>query len=193
MKYDRCYVIAEAGLNHNGSLEMAKKLIDVAVIAEADAVKFQKRNVETLAIKDVLDAPDHRFPAMGTTYREVRDYLEFNKEEYEELTRYANERDIEFLCTAFDIESADFLFDIGIKEIKIASHSLTNLPLLNHINRNAEAVILSTGMCTFDEIDQAVEVFSGTGNAKLMLMHCVSAYPHSTEDSHLGMISQLRN
>src|SRR2546421_704453 len=104
-----CYVIAEAGLNHNGSLEMAKKLIEVSAKAGANAVKFQKREVAKLAISSVLDAKDERFPSLGHTYRKIREALEFDFAEYQELKSFARQSGIDFLCTAFDADSVDFL------------------------------------------------------------------------------------
>jgi len=186
-----CFVTAEAGLNHNGNLQMAKRLIDVAVICGADAVKFQKRTVAKLAIQSVLDAPDDRFPEFGSTYREIREHLEFGWDEYVELKRYCDERQIIFLCTAFDIDAADFLKRLGISAYKVASHNLTNLPLLDHLAAIGKPVIMSTGMCTLDEIDEAVGIFKRR-NTPLGLMHCVSVYPQPVEESNLAMIKVLR-
>ena len=104
-----CYIIAEAGLNHNGSVDIAKKLIDLASEAGADAVKFQKRTVDKLAVKATLDAPDNRFPEFGNTYRKIREYLEFDMSQYQEIKRYTENQGLDFLCTAYDPEAADFL------------------------------------------------------------------------------------
>ena len=186
-----CFVVAEVGLNHNGDLQMAERLIDVAVICGADAVKFQKRTVATLAIQSVLDAPDDRFPEFGSTYRQIREHHEFGWDEYVELKRYCDERQIIFLCTAFDIDAADFLKRLGVSAYKVASHNLTNLPLLDHLAATGKPVIVSTGMCTLVEIDEAVEIFQRR-NTPLALMHCVSAYPQPVEESNLAMIAALR-
>ncbi len=185
-----CFVIAEAGLNHNGDLEIAKRLIDIAVVAGADAVKFQKRTVEALAIKSVLDAPDNRFPEFGSTYRQIREHVEFGWDEYVELRDYCSQRGIAFLCTGFDIQAVEFLEKLGLQAYKLASHSLTNLPLLEHVARIGKPVIMSTGMSTLEEIDQAVEPFARHGTP-LMLMHCVSAYPTPPEQCNLAMIPFL--
>ena len=104
-----CYVIAEAGLNHNGSVEIAKQLIDLAVEAGADAVKFQKRTVSNLAAKSTLHAADDRFPEFGSTYKEIRDYLEFNMDQYKVIKKHTEDQGLDFLCTAFDPEAVDFL------------------------------------------------------------------------------------
>ena len=111
----QCYVIAEAGLNHNGSIEIAKKLIDLALEAGADAVKFQKRTVSNLAIKSALDAPDDRFPEFGGTYREIRSHLEFDMGQYKIIKKYTEDNGLDFLCTAFDPEAADFLKELSVE------------------------------------------------------------------------------
>jgi sialic acid synthase SpsE len=187
-----CFVIAEAGLNHNGNLEWAKRLIDVAATAGADAVKFQKRTVEDLATRSVLDAVDDRFPAFGRTYREIREHLEFGWDAYVELKNHCDERQIAFLCTAFDISAASFLERLEVPGYKVASHSLTNLPLLEHLADRGSPVIMSTGMCTLEEIDDAVRIFQRT-ETRLALMHCVSSYPQPAEESNLGMVAELRD
>jgi len=187
-----CFVIAEAGLNHNGDLEWAKRLIDVAAAAGANAVKFQKRTVEHLATRSVLDAVDDRFPAFGPTYREIREHLEFGWDAYMEIKSHCDQRQITFLCTAFDIPAASFLERLTVPGYKVASHSLTNLPLLEHLAARGRPVIMSTGMCTFEEIDDAVRMFLGT-DTRLALMHCVSSYPQQAEESNLGMIAKLRD
>ena len=131
-KINRCYIIAEAGLNHNGSVEIAKKLIDVAADAGVDAVKFQKRTVDILATKETLDALDDRFPEFGSTYREIREYLEFDFEQYIELMKYSRSKGLDFIVTAFDREAVDFLLKVGVEVFKLASHSLTNFDLLEY-------------------------------------------------------------
>jgi len=186
----QCYVIAEAGLNHNGSLEIAKKLIDVAVIAGVDAVKFQKRTVEKLAIKATLDAKDDRFPEFGKTYREIREHLEFTLDQYRELKLYAESKGLDFIVTAFDTDAVDFLEELRINKYKLASHSLTNYDLLDCLARLGKPTILSTGMAELEEIDRAVEIFK-RHNAPLSLMHCVSAYPTPLAECNLAMLGVL--
>lgn len=187
----QCYVIAEAGLNHNGSLELAKKLIDVAFVAGVDAVKFQKRTVEKLAVKATLDANDDRFPEFGKTYREIREHLEFTLDQYRELKFCAESKGLDFIVTAFDTDAVDFLEELGIGRYKLASHSLTNLDLLDYVARLGKPVILSTGMAELEEIDRAVEIFQ-RHNAPLSLMHCVSAYPTPLVECNLTMMSTLK-
>ncbi len=191
MHTNHCYIIAEAGLNHNGKMKIAKKLIDVAAVAEVDAVKFQKRNVATLATNDVLEAKDERFPSLGNTYKKIRQSLEFSKKQYVELKEYAEGKGLDFICTAFDKESVDFLEDIGLKTFKIASHSVTNLPLLEYIAGKRKSVIISTGMCTFEELDQAINIFS-QNNVAPTILHCVSSYPQPVDASNLRLIQTIR-
>jgi len=187
----QCYVIAEAGLNHNGSLEIAKKLIDVAVIAGADAVKFQKRTVDKLAIKSTLDAKDDRFPEFGKTYREIREYLEFTLDQYRELKLYTESKGLDFMATAFDNDAVDFLEELGIGRYKLASHSLTNYDLLEYLARLRKPTVLSTGMVELEEIDRAVEIFK-RHSAPLSLMHCVSAYPTPLAECNMNMMDVLK-
>ena len=186
-----CYVIAEAGLNHNGSVEIAKGLIDVAAIAGADAVKFQKRTIDKLAVGSVLDAPDDRFPEFGKTYREIRQHLEFSMDEYRELKDYTQAKGLDFMVTAFDTEAVDFLEGLGVEVYKLASHSATNLELLDYLARLRKPTVLSTGMAELEELDRAVEIFR-QHDAPLVLLHCVSAYPTPLADCNLAMIDVLK-
>ena len=187
----RCYVIAEAGLNHNGSLEIAKKLIDVAAIAGTDAVKFQKRTVEKLAVGSTLNAKDDRFPEFGKTYREIREHLEFTSDQYLELKIYAESKGLDFMVTAFDTAAVDFLEKLDLNYYKLASHSLTNLELLNYLARLKKQTVLSTGMAELKEIDQAVEIFRHH-KAPLSIMHCVSVYPTPLAECNLSMMDVLK-
>ena len=187
---DGCYIIAEAGLNHNGSVEIAKKLIDVAMDAGADAVKFQKRTVSKLATNEILDATDDRFPEFGNTYREVREFIEFNMSQYFELKSYAKSKNIDFMVTAFDIDAVDFLEEVGIEAYKLASHSLTNLPLLEYLSKKGKPTILSTGMSHLDDIQLAVDLFKAN-NCPLSLLHCVSSYPTPFDECNLRMLDVL--
>ena len=184
------YIIAEAGLNHNGSVEIAKKLIDVAVDSGADAVKFQKRTVAKLATNDVLDAEDNRFPEFGKTYREIRDFIEFGESEYQELKEYTFSKEIDFMVTAFDIEAVDFLENLGVDSYKLASHSLTNLPLLEYVSKTLKPSIISTGMSLMEDIERAVEIFQ-KNNCPLSILHCVSSYPTPFDECNLRMLDVL--
>jgi sialic acid synthase SpsE len=185
------YVIAEAGLNHNGSVRIAKQLIDLAVAAGADAVKFQKRTVDKLAVKSTLDAPDDRFPEFGKTYREIREFLEFDMTQYKEIKKHAEDQGLDFLCTAFDPEAADFLEELGIEIYKLASHSATNIELLEHLAETGKKSIMSTGMADMQEIETAVKIFE-KHKTPLLLLHCVSAYPTPLDECNLNMINVLK-
>jgi len=185
------YVIAEAGLNHNGSVKIAKQLIDLAVEAGADAVKFQKRTVDKLAVKSTLDAPDDRFPEFGKTYREIREFLEFDMAQYKEIKKYAEDQGLDFLCTAFDPEAADFLEELGIEIYKLASHSATNIELLKYLAETGKKSIMSTGMADMQEIETAVKIFEKY-KTPLILLHCVSAYPTPLDECNLNMINVLK-
>jgi len=185
------YIIAEAGLNHNGSVEIAKKLIDLAFEAGADAVKFQKRTVNKLAIKATLDAPDDRFPEFGNTYREIREHLEFNMDQYSVIKKYTEDQGLDFLCTAFDPEAADFLEELGVSIYKLASHSATNIELLEYLAKTGKQSIMSTGMAELEEINTAVRIFAKY-KTPLILLHCVSAYPTPIEECNLNMINVLK-
>lgn len=189
-KTNECYLIAEAGLNHNGSMKIAKQLIDVASIAGVDAVKFQKRTVNVLAVGTVLEAVDDRFPEFGSTYREIREFLEFDLEQYRELKAYSEEKGLDFIVTAFDIEAVDFLTQAGVDKFKLASHSLTNYGLLEYLSAKNKNTILSTGMSELEEIDRAVEIFTSR-KAPLSLMHCVSAYPTPLDECNIEMMNTL--
>ena len=186
-----CYVIAEAGLNHNGSIKIAKKLIDLAAKSGVDAVKFQKRSVDSLAVRDTLDAEDNRFPEFGKTYRQIREYLEFDKEEYRELKSYSESKGLDFLCTAFDPEAADFLEELGVSIYKLASHSATNIELLEYLAKTGKKSIMSTGMAELEEIETAVRIFE-KHKTPLLLLHCVSAYPTPIDECNLNMINVLK-
>ena len=188
---NKTYVIAEAGLNHNGSVEIAKNLIDVAAEAGADAVKFQKRTVDKLAVNKTLNAKDNRFPEFGSTYKEIREHLEFDLDEYKILKKYTENLGLDFLCTAFDPEAVDFLEELGIEIYKLASHSATNLELLKYLAKKSKQTIMSTGMTALDEIETAVKIFEKS-NSPILLMHCVSSYPTPLNECNLNMINVLK-
>lgn len=183
--------IAEIGLCHNGSVDVAKALVDLAVKSGADMVKFQKRDVPNLAIGSVLDAEDKRFPSFGSTYRAVREFIEFGREEFDEVFAYCAKRGILATCTPFDIPSLQFLKKYDLPLLKIASHSVTNLPLLEEAAKCGVPVLMSTGMCSLEEIDEAVAIFKRQ-NCPVALMHCVSSYPTNAEEANLRMIPFLK-
>lgn len=185
------YIIAEIGLNHNGNIEIAKKLVKVAKDCGADAVKLQKRDVSNLATEKILDAEDLRFPEFGNTYRKVREYLEFNKEQYLELKAFSKSLGIDFLCTAFDITSLNFLEDIKIDLLKVASHSVTNIPLIEEITKRSIDAIVSTGMSELEDIDYVYNFFQKS-DSRLYLLHCISSYPTPDNEINLNIIDTLK-
>jgi len=185
------YFIGEIGLNHNGSIEVAKLLIDLASKSGLQAVKFQKRDIDQLAIKNILDAEDLRFPSFGKTYVDIRKHLEFTLEDLIELKIYADKIGIDFFITPFDIPSLKLIEKLNLDIIKIASHSVTNLDLLIEISKLDKIKILSTGMCSLEELDVAVDILSAA-NKDLVILHCVSSYPLIYEHANLNVIDTLK-
>lgn len=187
----QCYIVAEIGLNHNGELEIAKKLIEEAVKAGADAVKFQKRNIDKLLTKEQINRPYSGPNSFGNTYGEHRRNLELSDDDWYKLADYSEKQELDFLASAWDIDSADFLEKLDVSAYKIASADVTNLPLLEHIAKKKKPVILSTGMSTIDEIDEAVETIEKYTNG-LIILHCISAYPFDDQYANLNVIKTLK-
>lgn len=183
------FIITELGINHNGDLEIAKKLIDGAVRCGCDAVKFQKRTIDKVYTREVLDSP--RESPWGTTQREQKEGLEFGLEEYQEIDRYCREKGIPWFASAWDLESQAFLRAFDCRFNKIASVQLTNIPLLEMVAEENKDTFISTGMSTLEEIDRAVDIFRNAG-CEFELMHCNSTYPMPPEDANLKMIDTLR-
>lgn len=179
----KTYIISEIGLNHNGSIKLAKEMIVASKESGADAVKFQKRNVETLATDEILNSEDNRFPEFGRTYGDIRRHLEFTKDEYKDLKKFSENLELDFFVTAFDNQSVDFLIDVGCKTLKIASHSLTNIELLNYIKGKFNRYFVSTGMGTEEDIRIAIDILKNEKN--VTFFHCVSSYP--SDDSHANL------
>ena len=181
-------ITAEIGINHNGDISLAKKLIDVAVEAGCDAVKFQKRTIDKVYTKEYLSQP--RKSPWGNTQREQKEGLEFGREEYAEIDRYCREKGIEWFASAWDIDSQIFLRQFDCKYNKVASAMLTNDGLLTEIAREGKYTFIATGMSTWEEIDHAVEIFRAYG-CPFELMHCNSTYPMPAEDANLRLIRKL--
>lgn len=186
-----CYIVAEIGNNHNGEFEIAKKLIETAEECGANAVKFQKRDISALMTKELKNQPYIKYDSFGNTYGEHRAKLELSEDEWCRLSNFAKKLGIDFYATPFDFRSADFLDKLGVPCFKIGSFDVTNLPLIDYICKKGKPVILSTGMCTWEELDEAVEVIRKNGN-DFILLHCVSAYPHDNELSNLRLIWKLK-
>jgi len=182
------YVIGEIGLNHNGDVEVAKRLIDVAVESGAQAVKFQKRTPEIATPEHMRDVP--RETPWGTmTYLDYRRRVEFGEREYLDIASYALRAGIDWFASPWDVPSVEFLEGLGVVAHKVASASLTDLELLAALAETGKPVILSTGMSTIEEIDRAVETL---GTERLVLMHATSSYPMPAEEANLRMIDTLR-
>ncbi len=182
------YVIAEIGINHNGDMDIVKGMIDAAVHAGADAVKFQKRTPE------VCTPPEQQKQMRETpwgyiTYLDYRYKVEFNEEQYREIDRYAREKGIAWMASVWDEPSVDFLEKFDTPAYKVPSASLTDLPLLKYVRKTGKPMIISTGMSTMEQIHKAVNVI---GTENLIIMHCTSTYPCEPEELNLKMIETLR-
>jgi sialic acid synthase SpsE len=184
------YVIAEAGVNHEGSMEIARRLIEEAAASGADAIKFQTYRAETLASKDSPAYWDTSKEPTTSQYELFKRHDSFWKEEFEELRRHCDDAGIEFLSTPFDLESATFLNDL-MEVFKISSSDLTNLPFIDHLCRFGKPILLSTGASYVWEIAEAVQIIQDHGNP-LCLMHCILNYPAEDAVANLGMLADLR-
>ena len=182
-------VNAEIGINHNGRLDIAKQLIDVAKDAGADAVKFQKRTIDKVYAKEFLDSP--RESPWGTTQRDQKEGLEFGVDDYREIDRYCREKGIEWFASAWDLESQDFLRQFNLKYNKIASAMLVYEPLLRKVAEEKKHTFISTGMSKAADIERAVAIFRAAG-CPFELMHSISTYPMNDEDANLSRIKTLR-
>jgi len=183
------FFIAELGINHNGRIDIAKQLIQVAKDAGCDAVKLQKRTIDRVYSKEQLDQPLQS--PWGTTRREQKMGLEFGQKEYEEIDRYCQEMQIEWFASAWDQESLKFLEPFELKYNKVASAILVDLEMLEAIAKQRKHTFISTGMSTFKDIDRAVEIFK-KHDCPFELMHCVATYPMDDTDANLKCIHTLR-
>lgn len=183
------FVIAEIGINHNGSRDITEKLIDAAVEAGCDAVKFQKRTIEDVYTKEDLDR-DRESP-WGTTNRQQKEGLEFDKEDYDFIAAYCKDVGIEWFASAWDLESQKFLNQYDCKYNKVASALLTHRELLEEIASQNKHTFISTGMSTLEQIDKAVKIFEDAG-CSYELMHCNSTYPMPVEDANLRVMHTLQ-
>ena len=186
------FVVAEAGLNHNGSFEIAKKMVEVAALAGADCVKFQKRDVRQMATKHIYETTPTPIPELGETYWEVREKHELTLDEFAELKRLSERLGLIFMITPFDLQSVAFCEELNVACYKIASHSMTDLPTVGKIASLKKPIFISTGMSTQDEVDVAVKAIR-EHHDDFVLMHCVSSYPQKDEDTNLNIIDYLRD
>jgi len=190
-----CFIIAEAGSNHDRKLDQALRLIEVAAEAGADAVKFQTFSADRIAARTTsaavnLDGDDFR--PYGETLHELYKKAEMPDEWHERLMEYAQSHNLFFLSTPFDEVAVDRLDDLGVKAFKIASFEIVHLPLLKHVAGKGKPVIISTGMAPISDIEEAVNVVEGEGNNQIILLHCGIGYPPKMEDIHLAAMDSMK-
>ena len=183
------YLIAEIGINHNGDLNIAKKLIDNAIKARFDAVKFQKRDINVVYDKELLDS--HRGSPWGTTQREQKSGLEFNKNDYDSINEYCLKNKIDWFASAWDLNSLKFLDTYNLKYHKIASAMIVDKLFLKEVASRKKYTFISTGMSSLENIDEAVKIFKES-DCDFELMHCVSTYPMKPENANLLTINALK-
>jgi len=183
------FITAEIGINHNGDIEIAKKLIDVAISAGCDAVKFQKRNIEKVYSKSVLDSP--RDSQWGNTTRDQKLGLEFNLDEYKIIDNYCRKNNIQWYASSWDLDSQDFLKQFNLKYNKVASAMVTNIPLLEKIAEEKKHCFISTGMSTIEQIQTAINIFEKF-QCPFDLQHSNSSYPMKPEEANLKCIQTLK-
>lgn len=184
---ENVFFVAEAGINHNGSLETAKQLVDLAKRAGADAVKFQKRTINRILTKEGLSKIYNTPNSYGRTYGEHKEFLEFSFDQFRELKSYADGVGIPLTASGWDEESVDFLDSIGVPFFKMASADLTNHPLLEHTAKKGKPIILSTGMSNIEDVIAAYEVVS-VHNKRVAILQCTSSYPTENCDINLNVI-----
>ncbi len=186
-----CYVIAEIGNNHQGDLQKAKELFKAAKECGVDAVKLQKRDNKSLLTKAAYDKPYDNENSFGATYGEHREALEFGREEYIELKKYAHELGLTMFATAFDMKSADFLAELDMPLYKVASGDLKNTPLLKHIAKIGRPMIISTGGGTMEDVQRAYDAIMPI-NSQLCILQCTASYPAEPQDLNLRVITTYR-
>lgn len=182
-----CFVIAEIGINHNGSVALAKKMIDIAVTTGCDAVKFQKRTIDIVYTKEEL--AKERKSVFGNTNGDLKRGLEFGLKEYKQIDEYCKEKGILWFASCWDEKSVDFIDQFNVPCFKIASASLTDDNLLRYTKSKGKPVLLSTGMSTMEEINHAVDIL---GEDNLVIFHCTSTYPSNSEETNLKVIETFK-
>lgn len=186
-----CEIIAEAGINHNGQLRVAKRLVDEAVEAGADVVKFQTFDPEEVVTEETEKADYQKRSGSGGQYEMLSD-VTLSSAEHEALVEHCEERGIEFMSTPYNSESVELLESLGVERYKIASADIVNKPLLREVAATGKPIILSTGMATLGEIERAVELLRDEGCDELTLLHCVSCYPAEPEQVNMRFMETLR-
>ncbi|WP_069650359.1 N-acetylneuraminate synthase [Caloranaerobacter ferrireducens] len=190
---DRTFIIAEAGVNHNGDLHLAKKLVDAAADAKVDAIKFQTFRADKLVTKKAEKAEyQKQNTKTNESQYEMLKKLELTYEDHLELYNYCEKKGIMFISTPFDIDSVDLLEKLGVKMYKLGSGDLTNKPLLKYVASKNKPIILSTGMASLAEVEEAVKWIQQEGNNQIILLHCTSNYPTSYKDVNLKAMETMR-
>lgn len=185
------FVIAEAGINHNGDVSLAKELILMAKHCRADCVKFQKRTINRILTKEGLEKPYANPNSFGETYGQHKEHLELSFEDFRQLKAYADKIGILFTASGWDEESIDFLDELGVPFFKLASADLTNKPLLEHTAKKNKPMILSTGMASMEEVRSALDIVLPLNN-RIVLMQCTSSYPTPFEEIHLNVLKTFK-
>ena len=188
---EQCFIIAEAGVNHNGKLELAKKLVDVAKDAGADAVKFQTFHAEKI-VSLITKKANYQYRAKEKTQYEMLKALELSFDDFRELKGYCDNKDIEFISTPYDIKSVEFLDEIGVNRFKVASADLINKPLIEAIAKTKKQIILSTGMATLGEIERTISLINDFGSEDIILLHCTASYPTLYEQVNMNVSHTLK-
>ena len=185
-----CYIIAEIGVNHNGQLSFAKKLIDASIESGANAVKFQKRDLKSLYRKESLENPNSESQGFEILLAELQE-VELTKNDYIEIIDYCKKKKITFLCTPWDMPSVDFLEELDIAAYKISSGDMTNFPLIKYVSKTRKPMIISTGMSKIEEIEKMVS-FVKEQNIPFVILHANSTYPSPIESLDLNLIPEFR-
>ncbi len=183
------FIIAEIGINHNGDINLAKKLIDASIEAGVNAIKFQKRNIELAYSKEILDS--QRDSPWGKTQRDQKEGLEFNYDEYLEIDQYCKHNKIEWLASAWDLDSLNFVAKFDNNLHKIASAMIIDKKFVESVAKLGKHTFISTGMSSLNDIECAVEIFQ-KHKTSFELMHCISTYPMKTEDANLNTIPAMK-
>ncbi len=189
---ESCFIIAEAGVNHNGDINLAKKMIDAAKEAGADAIKFQTFKAEKL-VSPGIKAEKYQKESGKKDQFEILKELELSWHDFKNLKDYCDKRNIIFLSTPYDEESADFLEKLGVPAFKISSSDLTHIPLLKYIAKKKLPMVVSTGASFLEEINEAVKAIKSVGSSKIILLHCTALYPTKIEDVNLMAMSAIKN
>lgn len=187
-----CFIIAEAGVNHNGRLDLALKLVDEAKYAGADAIKFQTFNPELMVSADAKKADyQNRNDSRHKSQFEMLSSLALSESDFKRLKSYCSKKKITFLSSPFDLQSAGFLLSLDVKAFKLGSGEITNYPLLAYIAKTKKPLILSTGMCTLKEVDSALRFYNSNGGGQVSILHCTSSYPAEPSTLNLRAIKTL--